>query len=90
MGQGIQVAPVGSYVPYYYQVGPMHVQNYSVVYNTILSPTISNQLLFGVSYFKQVFSDANTAINPIALGLNTGVTAADLVELHFCRSAISL
>ncbi len=83
VGQGIQVAPVGSYVPYYYQVGPMHVQNYSVIYNTILSPTISNQLLFGVSYFKQVFSDVNTAIDPIALGLNTGVTAADLVGAPF-------
>jgi Carboxypeptidase regulatory-like domain len=83
VGQGIQVAPVGSYVPYYYQVGPMHVQNYSVIYNTILSPTISNQLLFGVSYFKQVFSDANTAINPIALGLNTGVTSPDLVGAPF-------
>ena len=83
VGQGIQVAPVGSYVPYYYQVGPMHVQNYSVIYNTILSPTISNQLLFGVSYFKQVFSDANTAIDPIALGLNTGVKASNLVGAPF-------
>jgi hypothetical protein len=83
VGQGIQVAPVGSYVPYYYQVGPMHVQNYSVIYNTILTPTISNQLLFGVSYFKQVFSDANTAIDPIALGLNTGVTASNLVGAPF-------
>src|ERR1700722_6900825 len=78
VGQGLQVAPVGSYVPYYYQVGPMHVQNYSVVYNTILSPTTSNQLLLGVSYFKQVFSDVNTAIDPIALGLNTGVKAPNL------------
>jgi hypothetical protein len=83
VGQGIQVAPVGSYVPYYYQVGPMHVQNYSVIYNTILSPTVSNQLLFGVSYFKQVFSDVNTAINPIALGLNTGVSAPNLVGAPF-------
>ncbi len=73
-GQGIQVAPVGSHIPYYYQVGPIHVQNYSVIYNSILSPTISNQVLLGVSYFDQVFSDANTAINPVALGLNTGVT----------------
>ena len=83
VGQGIQVAPVGSYVPYYYQVGPMHVQNYSVIYNTVLTPTISNQLLFGVSYFKQVFSDANTAINPVALGLNTGVSAPNLVGAPF-------
>jgi len=83
VGQGIQVAPVGSYIPYYYQVGPMHVQNYSVIYNTVITPTISNQLLFGVSYFKQVFSDANTAIDPIALGLNTGVSAPNLVGAPF-------
>jgi hypothetical protein len=83
VGQGIQVAPVGSYVPYYYQVGPMHVQNYSVIYNTILTPTISNQLLLGVSYFKQVFSDANTGIDPISLGLNTGVSASNLVGAPF-------
>jgi len=83
VGQGIQVAPVGSHIPYYYQVGPMHVQNYSLVYNSILTPTISNQLLFGVSYFDQVFSDANTAINPVALGLNTGVNAPNLVGAPF-------
>ena len=83
VGQGIQVAPVGSHIPYYYQVGPMHVQNYSLVYNSVLTPSISNQLLFGVSYFDQVFSDANTAINPIALGLNTGVTASNLVGAPF-------
>ena len=64
-------------MPYYYQVGPMHVQNYSVIYNTILTPTISNQLLFGVSYFKQVFSDANTAIDPIALGPEHGRDRAE-------------
>jgi hypothetical protein len=79
VGQGVQVAPVGSHIPYYYQVGPMHVQNYSLIYNTIISPSISNQVLFGVSYFNQVFSDANTAIDPVALGLNTGVSSRNLV-----------
>ena len=79
VGQGVQIAPVGSHIPYYYQVGPMHVQNYSLIYNNIISPSISNQVLFGVSYFNQVFSDANTAINPVALGLNTGVNSRNLV-----------
>ena len=74
VGQGVQIAPVGSHVPYYYQVGPMHVQNYSLIYNRIISSTVSNQVLFGVSYFNQVFSDSNTGIDPVALGLNTGVT----------------
>ncbi len=35
---------------------------------------MANQLAAGVSYFNQVFSDANTGFNPIGLGLNTGVT----------------
>ena len=34
--------------------------------------------MFGVSYFRQVFSDANNSFNPAALGLNTGVDAANL------------
>ena len=57
----------------------MHVQNLSLIYNTIVTPAVTNQVLFGVSYFKQTFSDANTAINPVALGLNTGVNAPNLV-----------
>ncbi len=79
VGQGVQIAPVGSHIPYYYQIGPMHVQNLSLIYNTIVTPAVTNQVLFGVSYFKQTFSDANTAINPVALGLNTGVNAPNLV-----------
>ena len=42
----------------------MHVQNYSLIYNTSFSPRLTNQVLFGVSYFNQVFSDANTASIP--------------------------
>src|SRR5208337_81378 len=32
----------------------------------------------GVSYFNQVFSDADTSFDPIGLGLNTGVTDRSL------------
>jgi hypothetical protein len=45
-----------------------------VIYNTTFSARLTNQLTFGVNYFKQTFSDADSGSNPIALGLNTGVT----------------
>lgn len=77
-GQGSQTAPIGSHVQYYYQVAPIHVQNYSLIYNSILSPRLTNQAVFGVSYFRQVFSDNNNSFNPVSLGLNTDVTAANL------------
>jgi hypothetical protein len=78
-GQGSQTAPTSSYLSPYYEVAPIHVQNYSVTYNHIFTPSISNQLFAGVSYFNQVFSDADHGYDPVALGLNTGVTAPDLL-----------
>jgi hypothetical protein len=74
VGQGTQTAPTSSPIPQYFENAPIHVQNYSLVYNRVLTPSIANQLSAGVSYFNQVFSDANTSFNPIGLGLNTGVT----------------
>src|SRR5258708_21133863 len=56
----------------------MHVQNYSVTYNRTFSSNLTNQVLVGVSYVNQVFSDANSNLNPVALGLNTGVTSPNL------------
>jgi Carboxypeptidase regulatory-like domain/TonB dependent receptor len=78
VGQGTQTAPTSSELPYYYENAPIHVQNYSIVYNHVFSPTITNQLSAGVSYFNQVFGDANTGLDPIGLGLNTGVTDPSL------------
>jgi hypothetical protein len=78
VGQGTQIAPVGSHLLYYYQVGPMHVQNYSLTYNRILTSRFTNQALIGVSYFNQVFSDLNHNFKPVSLGLNTGVSAPNL------------
>jgi len=74
VGQGTQTAPTSSALTPYYENAPIHVQNYSLIYNRLVTPTIANQLSAGVSYFNQVFSDASTAFSPIALGLNTGVT----------------
>jgi hypothetical protein len=72
VGQGNQVAPVGSELLYYYEVAPIHVQNYAIVFNHVFSPTITNQVLAGVNYFNQVFNDNNTGFNMAALGVVTG------------------
>lgn len=78
VGQGTQTAPTSSELPYYFENAPIHVQNYSIIYNHVFSNTITNQLSAGVSYFNQVFSDANSSFDPVGLGLNTGVTSPSL------------
>src|SRR5467141_4943740 len=70
IGQGNQVAPVGSQVKDYYEVGPIHVSNYAASLNSTLTPRLSNQLLAGVNYFRQVFSDFNTSFDLAGDGLN--------------------
>ena len=78
VGQGSQTQPPGaslalatasSNLGYYFEVAPLHVQNYSTVLNSVLSNQLSNQLLAGVSYFNQVFHDSNNSFNMQALGL---------------------
>ncbi len=68
-GEGSQVAPVGSNLKYYYEVGPLHVQNYALVLNSVLSPRFTNQLLLGVNYFNQVFHDFNPSFDASSFGL---------------------
>jgi len=70
IGQGNQVAPVGSQVKDYYEVGPIHVSNYAASLNSTLTPRLSNQLLAGVNYFRQVFTDFNTSFDLAGDGLN--------------------
>jgi hypothetical protein len=72
VGQGNQVAPVGSQLLSYYEVAPLHVQNIAITYNRIISNSISNQLLAGVNYFNQVFADFNSAYDVQGLGFVTG------------------
>jgi hypothetical protein len=72
VGQGNQVAPVGSSLFYYYEVAPIHVQNYAIVFNHVFTPTITNQVLAGVNYFNQVFNDFNNSFDVASLGLVTG------------------
>jgi hypothetical protein len=78
VGQGSQTAPPGaslalatasSNLGEYFEVAPLHVQNYSIVLNSVLTPRLTNQLLAGVSYFNQVFHDANNSFDMKALGL---------------------
>ena len=78
VGQGNQTAPSTSALSTYFEVAPIHVQNFSLVYNRLVTPSISNQLAAGVSYFNQVFSDADTNFNPVGLGLDTGVNSPSL------------
>jgi hypothetical protein len=76
IGQGIQTAPTESELAPYFQDAQTHIQNYSLVYNRVISPNIMNQLSAGTSYFQQVFTDADTDFDPIGLGLDTGATIA--------------
>jgi hypothetical protein len=73
LGQGNQIAPVcGTCVlPYYFEVAPIHVYNYSLVHNWTISPRITNQINIGVNYFNQVFSDQQTGFNVDSLGFVT-------------------
>jgi len=54
---------------YYYEVAPIHVQNYAFVYNSVLSSRFSNQLLVGVNAFNQVFHDFNNSFDTKSFGL---------------------
>src|SRR5438094_5432302 len=77
-GQGSQTAPLGgspalgtasSNLKDYFEVAPLHVFNYSLVLNSVLSPRVTNQVLFGVNYFNQVFHDFNNGFDTKAMGL---------------------
>src|SRR5208282_5712909 len=77
-GQGSQTAPLGgspalatasSNLSYYFEKAPIHVQNYSLVLNSVLTPKITNQVLFGVNYFNQTFRDAFSGYNVASAGL---------------------
>lgn len=68
-GASLALATASSNLGYYFEVAPLHVQNYSAVLNSVLTPNIENQVLFGVSYFNQIFHDANNSFDTRALGL---------------------
>src|SRR5579863_6355300 len=77
--QGSQTAPLGgsaalatasSNDPFYFETAPIHVYNYAITFNSVLTSKITNQLLFGVNYFNQTFNDANHSFNTSSYGLN--------------------
>jgi outer membrane receptor protein involved in Fe transport len=71
-GQGNQVAPVGSSLLPYYEVAPIHVQNYQLTYNRTFTPNLTNQIVSGVNYFNQVFNDDKTGFDVSTVGLIDG------------------
>src|ERR1700693_3476141 len=96
VGQGSQVAPVGgsalseaaSELKFYYEVAPIHVSNYAASWNSVLSPRVSNQVLAGVNYFRQIFNDENHGFQVSKFGLNlspnfdaTGLTGAPNIAI---------
>ena len=74
IGDGVQTAPTTSNLSPYFEVAPMHTQNWALIFNSLLTTRLTNQLTFGINTFKQTFADANNSYDPIGLGLNTGVT----------------
>ncbi len=68
LGQGNQTAPVGTtdVNPWFFEIGPIHVYNYSVADNWVVTPSITNQVTVGVNYFNQTFSDAKTSFSDVA------------------------
>ncbi|MGI8743683.1 MAG: carboxypeptidase regulatory-like domain-containing protein [Bryobacteraceae bacterium] len=78
-GTGTQVGDVGSHFVDFFQVAPIHVHNFSLVETAILSPRLVSQLTLGVNYFLQTFNDFNIGFNPLALGLNTGITQGNQI-----------
>jgi hypothetical protein len=74
-GASLALATASSNLGYYFEVAPLHVQNYSAVLNSVLNEKMANQLLFGISYFNQVFHDSNNSFNSQALGLYTSPDA---------------
>jgi hypothetical protein len=77
-GQGDQIAPLGgsaalatasSNLPFYFEKAPIHVYNYAATLNSVFTSRMTNQLLFGVNYFNQVFNDANHSFDTHSMGL---------------------
>jgi hypothetical protein len=88
-GQGSQTQPPGaslalatasSNLGYYFEVAPIRIENYSAVLNTAVTGRLTNQVLFGISYFNQIFHDANNSFSEQALGLYTSTGA--LIDGH--------
>jgi hypothetical protein len=77
---GKQTAVTNSYYPEYFQTAPMHIFNFSIIQDSIITSQLLNQVQLGTNYFKQAFNDADQDFNPatadgLTLGLS-GILAA--------------
>ena len=77
-GYGHAESPLPSTLTPYWNYGPQRNQNYSAILNTVISPHLTNQVSFGMNIIYLFFEDKDTNFNPVALGLNTGVTGSYL------------
>jgi len=73
-GSGKQVAYNGSALAAFYQTVPSRMNNIAAVYHKNISPNFTTQTLLGANFYLQGYYDVDTNFNPIAAGLNTGVT----------------
>ena len=78
LGYGHAESPLPSTLSPYWTYGPERTQNYSAILNTIFSPHFTNQVSFGQNIVYLFFEDKDTGFDPVALGLNTGVTSPTL------------
>src|SRR5436309_11991434 len=74
-GASLALATASSNLGDYFEVAPIRIENYSLVWNSAISPRLTNHVLFGISYFPQVFHDKNNTFNEKALGLFTSPDA---------------
>ena len=74
-GASLALATASSNLGDYFEVAPIRIENYSLVWNRVINARFTNQVLFGISYFTQVFHDKNNKIDSKALGLFTSPDA---------------
>ncbi len=77
-GEGSQTAPLStSQNPWYYQVAGERVDNVAITLNTELNAKTANQILAGVDFFDQPFTDAKPNNGAAALGFIVGLGPGD-------------
>jgi hypothetical protein len=77
-GEGSQTAPLStSQNPWYYQVAGERVDNVAVTLNTQMSSWVSNQILMGVDFFNQPFTDQKPNPGAPSTGFIVGVGPGD-------------
>src|SRR5438105_11504519 len=73
-GEGSQTAPLStSQNPWYYQVAGERVDNVALTLNSELNAKASNQILMGVDFFNQPFTDAKPNNGAVATGFIVGL-----------------